>query len=219
VRSVGISIAVTVELNRSCTPNASARKCGTRQTASGGLTASSVGRGVEPQLYAERFGQEVRDAADRFRRVDGEFGRAVERALQPLRVDGRESLNGFCRREVFAPHAQTGRAGRELAEHRVFVGLVDGVERPALRGPHAGLRLQFEPAVAAAQRADVICTRRLTDRPDHAEVADRSALRARRALEQDDGSAAPRGLPREREPHDAAAHDGDIDPICVGPHG
>ncbi len=98
----------------------------------------------------------------------------------------------------------------EFFEDGPLVGAIGEVNRAALIDPRAGLAGEFEPQGAAGQGRLVTEAGRLADRPDHAEIADRSPFGLWRTVADDDRQTTLGRRPGMGQTDDSSPNDNDV---------
>jgi len=134
---------------------------------------------MHAELALEPHGQ----AGDYLPRIDAAFRGAPHAGQQAVGIHRRRALGDLVGREQFAP--AFGLCAK-LGQHLGFVRLMGQVKRTGLLVPEIGTAQHVEPELAAPQGHVAHRTLRLTDWPEHAEVAHRCAASALAALEHDD---------------------------------
>ena len=145
----------------------------------------------------------------------GRHARAVDLASlrtphcrdQPIRSNARASSERFAGREQVAGKAAPARIADELLENSRLVVGIGEVERSGRFVPDAGTADDIKPQVAAPNREVPQPPGRLSDRPQHAEVAHRRAERPGVPLEDDDAAAAPGQVERVSQTYDPSTDD------------
>lgn len=159
------------------------------------------------------FGQPCRNRSYRLRRIHAAFRGAVESSQKSDWVRGRSSLMNLFRRQQLAGDPQSLRRRMKLLQHGPFVRAMSQMDGSAGIDPQSGFRRKPHPARSAKHCRFVVLTMRLTDRPDHSEVANRGSGCTRTSLINRDLVAPFGGGPRMCQPNDSCTHNSDLTSI------
>jgi hypothetical protein len=149
----------------------------------------------------------ARKAGHDLSRIDAGLGCAPETAFETIQPHGPGSFTNALRVKELDLDTSAASLLNKLAENSGLVIVIGEVERPGALVPEPCRDEDLMPDCQTPQRQVVEIAERLADRPEHAEVADRSTRGASAPFEDNDATTAPRELVCMRQPEDARADD------------
>jgi hypothetical protein len=134
----------------------------------------------------EAFSEPCGEVASGFAGVDAEFAGAVETAEESAGVGGGGELVDFGGGEEIAGDLELLGGGEKFLEEFPFVGVMSEVNGATGADAETCFSGDREPALAAEECGLEGCTVRLSDGPDHTEIADGGSCGAWGAFEDGD---------------------------------